>query len=102
MQVALRDHTCVFPWCTRPVRKLKSDEHPCDCDHVISYRPDGTGGQTCTCQLAPLCRHHHRHKTFTAWTYRVLEPGSYLWTSPHHDQYLRDHTGTLDVTHERD
>ena len=29
----------------------------------------------------------------------MLEPGSYLWTSPHRYQYLRDHTGTLDVTH---
>jgi len=101
-QVALRDHTCVFPWCTRPARKLKPDEHPCDCDHIVSYRKDGTGGRTCTCQLAPLCRHHHRHKTFAGWSYRILEPGSYLWSSPHHYQYLRDHTGTLDVTHQRD
>ncbi|MGH3346922.1 MAG: hypothetical protein ACRDO4_08060, partial [Nocardioides sp.] len=49
----------------------------------------------------PLCRHHHRHKTHSAWDYVVLEPGSYLWTSPHRYQYLRDHTGTLDVTHDR-
>ena len=41
--VALRDLSCVFPWCTRPARKLKPDEHPCDCDHVIPYRDDGTG-----------------------------------------------------------
>ena len=100
--VALRDQTCVFPWCTRPARTLKPDEHPCDRDHVIPYRPDGTGGRTCSCSLAPLCRHHHRHKTHSAWTYRVLEPGSYLWTSPHRYQYLRDHTDTLDVTHQRD
>ena len=101
-QVALRDLTCVFPWCTRPARKLRPDEHPCDCDHVIPYRRDGSPDQTCSCSIAPLCRHHHRHKTFTAWTYRVVEPGSYLWTSPHRYQYLRDHTGTLDVTHDRD
>jgi len=102
--VALRDLTCVFPWCTRPARKLRPDEHPCDCDHIVPYRDDGSGGkqhQTCTCQIAPLCRHHHRHKTFSAWTYRVIEPGSYLWTSPHHYQYLRDHTGTLDVNGHR-
>jgi hypothetical protein len=101
--LALRDHTCVFPWCTRPARKLRPDEHPCDCDHVFPYRTDASGGghpQTCTCRLAPLCRHHHRLKTFTAWSYRVLEPGSYLWTSPHHNRYLRDHEGTRDLTRE--
>jgi hypothetical protein len=31
----------------------------------------------------------------------VLEPGSYLWTSPHGYQYLRDHTGTVDVSADR-
>jgi hypothetical protein len=96
-RVALRDVTCVFPWCTRPSRRLKPDEHGCDCDHVI---PHGQGGATCTCQLAPLCRRHHRLKTHGGWTYTILEPGSYLWLSPHRYQYLRDHTGTLDVTHD--
>ena len=102
--LALRDHTCVFPWCTRPARRLQPDEHGCDCDHVIPYRTDASGGghpQTCTCRLAPLCRHHHRLKTFTAWSYRVLEPGSYLWTSPHDNLYLRDHHGTRDLTREQ-
>ena len=28
----------------------------------------------------------------------MLEPGSYLWSSPHGYQFLRDHTGTADVT----
>jgi hypothetical protein len=28
----------------------------------------------------------------------VLERGSYLWTSPHGLQFLRDRDGTLDVT----
>jgi hypothetical protein len=93
--VALRDLTCVFPWCTRPARRLRPDQHGCDCDHVIPHRK---GGATCTCQLAPLCRRHHRLKTHGGWTYTVLEPGSYLWSSPHRYQYLRDHTGTLDVT----
>ncbi len=48
--------------------------------------------------LAPLCRTHHRHKTHRGWTYHAVEPGTYLWTSPHRHQYLRDHTGTLDVS----
>jgi hypothetical protein len=93
--VTLRDVTCVFPWCTRPARRLRPEDHPCDCDHVT---PHNRGGATCTCQLAPLCRRHHRLKTHGGWTYTILEPGSYLWSSPHRYQYLRDHTGTQDVT----
>ncbi len=34
-QAILRDHTCVFPWCTRPARKA-------DADHVIAHAQDGT------------------------------------------------------------
>lgn len=56
------------------------------------------GGTTCICNLAPLCRHHHRLKTHTTWTYRPLdplaEPGVYLWTDPHGLTYLREPTGT--------
>ena len=37
-------------------------------------------------------------KTQTALDYVVLERGSYLWTSPHGYQFLRDRDGTLDVT----
>ncbi len=39
--VALRDHTCVFPWCTRPARRLRTDEHGCDCDHVVPHAQGG-------------------------------------------------------------
>ena len=56
-------------------------------------------GSTQTENLAPLCRRHHRLKTHAPWTLTVLEPGSYLWRSPHGYTYLRDHTGTQDVTH---
>ena len=31
----------------------------------------------------------------------MLEPGTYLWTSPHGYQLLRDGEGTLDVTPDR-
>ena len=94
-QVIVRDGCCVFPWCTRPARACHPDQHPCDLDHVEPY---ARSGETCPCNLAPLCRRHHRLKTHTAWTYTILEPGSYLWTSPHRYQFLRDHTGTRDVT----
>jgi len=90
-QAALRDLTCVFPGCCRPARR-------CDCDHVVPY---ARGGPTCTCNIAPLCRGHHRLKTRGGWFYEVLEPGSYLWTSPLGYQFLRDHRGTLDLTSRR-
>jgi hypothetical protein len=89
--VDLRDRTCVFPWCTRPARA-------CDHDHVT---PSSRGGPTCTCNLAALCRRHHRLKTHSPWTYTVLGPGTYLWTSPHGYQFLRGPTGTHDVSHDR-
>jgi hypothetical protein len=100
-RVALRDLTCVFPWCTRPARNLQPDGHGCDCDHVTPYQPGGPPGQTCSCRLAPLCRQHHRLKTHSGWTYTIVEPGTYLWSSPQGYQFLRNHEGTLDVSVER-
>jgi 5-methylcytosine-specific restriction endonuclease McrA len=99
-QVVLRDRTCVFPWCTRSARG-------CDLDHVVEFDhgADSEGraqpGPTATWNLAPLCRRHHRLKTFTAWTYRVVGPGAFHWTSPHGRRYRRDQTGTssLDPPH---
>ena len=82
--VALRDHTCVFAWCTRPAETS-------DTDHVQPY---DTGGETSTDNIAPLCRGHHRVKTHGRWTLTVLSPGEYLWRSPHGLVLLRDHTGT--------
>ena len=94
----LVDHSCVFPWCTRPARGCHPDQHDADCDHITSY---DTGGPTCSANIAPLCRRHHRLKTHSAWTYTPLERGTYLWTSPHGYHYLRDHHGTLDVSRDR-
>uniref|UniRef100_UPI000B0F2E12 HNH endonuclease signature motif containing protein n=1 Tax=Nocardioides jensenii TaxID=1843 RepID=UPI000B0F2E12 len=79
---------CVFPYCTRPAQG-------CDHDHNV---PHGQDGATCSCNLAPLCRRHHRLKTLTAWRYQVLEVGAWVWTSPHGHRFLRDHTGTTEVT----
>ncbi|GAB3655271.1 hypothetical protein GCM10027596_08070 [Nocardioides korecus] len=90
-QAQLRDHTCVFPWCSAPARR-------CDCDHVIAH---ADGGPTCSCNLAPLCRRHHRLKTHALWTYTTVSPGAYLWSSPHGYQFLRDPGGTRDVTTDR-
>lgn len=90
-QTEVRDGTCTFPWCTRPARR-------CDSEHCIPY---DQGGTTCSCNIAPVCRRHHRPKTHTPWTYTTLEPGTYLWTSPHGYQFLRDRHGTTDVTRDR-
>jgi 5-methylcytosine-specific restriction endonuclease McrA len=94
--VILRDHTCVFPWCSRPARR-------CDIDHVIEYDHDADAegrpqpGPTATWNLAALCRFHHRLKTHSAWHYRTTAPAVFEWTSPHGHRYRRDHTGTTRI-----
>ena len=65
----------------RPI--LDPDRAGCDADHTTPWAPRGRGGPTCTCQLVPLCRSHHRHKTHAGWSITVVEPGTYHWTSPH-------------------
>ena len=94
--VQLRDRTCVFPHCHRPARA-------CDIDHIDPYlamTDGGPPGQTSTQNLAPLCRLHHRMKTHGAWTYTMVEPGVFLWRSPHGYTWLRDASGTTDLTPE--
>ena len=88
LQTQLRDGTCVFAFCFRPAED-------CDCEHRVPHEDDGP---TCSCNQAPCCRRHHRAKTTGGWTYLTVEPGVYLWRSPLGYQFLRDHTGTLDVT----
>src|SRR3954447_18655030 len=87
-QVQVRDRTCVFPWCQRPARS-------CDLDHVIPYE---VGGATSSANLAPLCRLHHRMKTHADWAYTMVEPGVFLWRSPYGYTWLRDRSGTTDLT----
>ncbi len=86
--VALRDRTCVFPHCSRPARA-------CQKDHIEPY---DHGGKTAAENLGSLCQHHHNLKTHTRWTYTMLEPGVYLWRSPHGYAFLRDREGTQDLT----
>ncbi|QGH68827.1 HNH endonuclease signature motif containing protein [Pseudactinotalea sp. HY158] len=108
----LRDRTCVFPNCARPARA-------CDADHIDPWKTDRqgdlTGGPTCTCNLASLCRRHHRWKTHNhpgqpqgrgSWSYVTLAPGTYYWSGPMGLRFLRTPTGTSEVTdqawHRRD
>ena len=87
-KVDLLTPTCVFPWCTRPARR-------CDKDHVVAH---ADGGATCDCNLAPLCRRHHRLKTRSGWRYRTVETGVWIWSDPHGQRFLRDARGTTDIT----
>jgi len=90
-QVRLRDRECVFPRCQRAATHA-------DLDHTVPYDPDGPPGQTTTRNLAVLCRLHHRMKTHCGWTYTMVEPGVFLWRSPYGYHYLRDRSGTTDLT----
>ena len=83
-RVQLRDHTCRFPGC--PTRATR-----CDLDHS---QPHAKGGTTCPCNLVPLCRRHHRAKTLSGWRYTTIQPGHYLWTSPHGRHFLVGPGGT--------
>ena len=75
--VRARNRTCAFPGCRRPAAA-------CDLDHTI---PWDQGGPTCPCNLAPLCRRHHRTKQAPGWTLTQPEPGTLEWTAPHGRRY---------------
>jgi len=70
--VNVRQRTCSNPICRRPA------EH-CDLDHSVPY---DKGGRTCECNLAPLCRRHHRCKQAPGWHLSQTEPGYLVWTTP--------------------
>ncbi|CAI9413480.1 HNH endonuclease signature motif containing protein [Nocardioides sp. T2.26MG-1] len=78
-QVLLTHPTCVFPGCCRPSRG-------CDLDHAIAW---ADGGPTCSCNLVPLCRFHHRLKTHGGWTLHRTGHRHFTWTSPHGRTYTR-------------
>jgi hypothetical protein len=83
----LLQHTCVFPWCQRRARCA-------DCDHID---PAARGGPTCDCNIAPLCRRHHRAKTHTRWRYDKTDDTSLVWRSPNGLLFQRDHLGTSPI-----
>jgi hypothetical protein len=67
-----RNPTCCAPGCLRPAAR-------CDLDHTVPY---DQGGRTCECDLAPLCRHHHRCKQAEGWRLEQPSPGIMRWTAP--------------------
>jgi hypothetical protein len=76
--VRARTATCSAPGCARPAPQ-------CDLDHTVPY---DQGGRTCECNLAPLCRHHHRCKQAEGWRLEQPEPGVVCWTTPAGRHYI--------------
>jgi hypothetical protein len=70
--VNARNPRCSAPGCGRPAGR-------CDLDHSIAW---DKGGLTCSCNLAPLCRHHHRLKQAEGWWLEQAEPGVLVWRTP--------------------
>ena len=70
--VRARSARCTAPGCGRPAAR-------CDLDHTV---PWDQGGITCECDLAPLCRHHHKCKQAQGWRLAQPEPGVLLWRTP--------------------
>jgi hypothetical protein len=70
--IEARHRTCCAPGCGRPAAR-------CDLDHTVPY---DQGGRTCECNLAPLCRHHHRCKQSEGWQLEQAAPGQLRWTTP--------------------
>jgi hypothetical protein len=70
-RVQVRDRICVFPGCRMPARQ-------CDIDHTVSV---ADGGETCDCNLAPLCRHDHSIKHQHGWTYQRNPDDRWQWTT---------------------
>jgi hypothetical protein len=79
--IKVRNARCTAPGCGRPAAR-------CDLDHTIAWQH---GGLTCACDLAPLCRHHHRCKQAEGWRLAQPEPGVLIWRTP--ARSLRARTG---------
>ncbi len=75
--VMIRQRRCAFPGCRRPARQ-------CDLDHTT---PHDHGGITCECNLAPLCRRHHRAKQAPGWHLVQDQPGHMTWRLPSGREY---------------
>ena len=70
--ITARNATCTAPGCGHAAAN-------CDLDHTTPWH---LGGVTCACNLAPLCRHHHRVKQAQGWWLEQSEPGVLVWRTP--------------------
>jgi hypothetical protein len=69
--VITRDQSCRMLGCNRSAER-------CDLDHTVRHI---AGGPTCECNLAPLCRRHHRMKDEGGWQL-VPRDGHLVWITP--------------------
>jgi hypothetical protein len=76
--VEIRQPTCSHPGCRRPAAR-------CDVDHTVAYH---LGGRTCLCNLAPLCRRHHRVKQARGWALKQVSRGVLTWSTPAGRRYI--------------
>ncbi len=81
--VKVRNARCTAPGCGRPAAR-------CDLDHTVAW---DQGGITCECDLAPLCRHHHRCKQSQGWKLEQPSPGILVWNTPAGRTYATTPTG---------
>jgi hypothetical protein len=73
--IKIRAGTCRFPTCTVPAER-------CDLDH---HQPWPRGATSAT-NMDPLCRRHHRGKTF-AWLATLRDHDGVDWTMPNAEHY---------------
>ncbi len=71
-KIHARTPTCSYWGCRRPAQQ-------CDDDHTIAWE---RGGLSCECNLAPLCRRHHRMKQREGWILTQPRPGIMTWQAP--------------------
>jgi len=77
-KIHARTPTCSYWGCRRPAQQ-------CDDDHTIAW---DSGGLSCECNIAPLCRRHHRMKQRECWTLTQPEPGIMIWEAPSRRRYV--------------
>ncbi len=77
-KVHARTPTCSYWGCRRPAAR-------CDDDHTLAW---DSGGLTCQCNLAPLCRRHHRMKQRKGWRLEQPRPGILAWQTPGGRRYV--------------
>jgi hypothetical protein len=82
--VRRRDRTCAWPGC--PISAERTD-----LDHVRDFHQTpsdgGPPGVTADTNLDPLCRNHHRLKTYARFRLRMRTPGLHEWTDPTGHRY---------------
>ncbi len=75
--VEARDQTCRAPGCRQPAWHS-------DLDHSIPY---DKGGLTCSCNIGPRCRVHHKVKQRPGWHLDQPIPGVFVWMTPSGRRY---------------